>query len=44
MDFLAQGVNSQYGNVVRLYTFLMDIHGATIGSLVMWSDDDWYGA
>lgn len=43
MDFTLQGVVNGYGRS-RLYCYLEDINGATIGSLVMWSDDDWYGA
>lgn len=39
MDYTVQGVNLQYSTPSRLYCFLEDIGGATMGSLDMWSND-----
>ena len=38
MDFTLQGVVNGYGTG-RLYCYLEDINGSTIGSLVVWSND-----
>ena len=38
MDFTLQGVVHGYGTS-RLYCYLEDINGSTIGSLVVWSND-----
>jgi len=38
MDFTLQGVVNGYGTS-RLYCYLEDINGDTVGSLVMWSND-----
>ena len=44
MDYLVQGINRTYKGAVRHTAFLVDINGETIGSLIMWSNDNWYGA
>lgn len=42
MQLVQQGINTVYRKPTRAYAFLSDINGEVIGSLIMWSNDNWY--